>query len=63
MRNKCKHLYHVFVDFKKSFDIVWYATSWANMRLYYINENLIKIIECLHDKVTSAVYNDDNIRE
>ena len=40
-------LYHVFVDFKKAFDRVWHAALWEIMRLYNINNNLIRTIECL----------------
>ena len=53
-------LYHVFVDFKKAFDRVWHASLWASMRLYNINDNLIRTIECLYNKATSAVYHDNN---
>ena len=43
-------LYHVFVDFKKAFDRVWHADLWATMKLYNINDNLIRTIECLYNK-------------
>ena len=56
-------LYHVFVDFKKAFDRVWHAALWAIMRLYNINGNLIRTIECLYNKATSTVYHDNNIGE
>ena len=56
-------LYPVFVDFKKAFDRVWHAALWATMRLYNINDNLIKTIECFNNKATSAVYHDSNIGE
>ena len=56
-------LYHVFVDFKKAFNRVRHAALWATMRLYNINANLIRTIECFYDKVTSAVYHDNTIRE
>ena len=56
-------LYRVFVDFKKAFDRVWHAALWATMRLYNINANLIRTIECLYDKETSAVKYDNNIGE
>ena len=49
-------LYHVFVDFKKAFDRVWHAALWATTRKYNINANLIRIIQNLYDKATSAVY-------
>ena len=52
-----------FVDFKKEFDRVWHATLWATMRLYSINDNLIRTIECLFNKATSAVYHNNNIGE
>ena len=56
-------LYHAFVDFKKAFDRVWHAVLWATMRLYNINDNLIRTIECLYNKATSAVYHCNNIGE
>ena len=56
-------LYHVFVDFKKAFNRVWYAALWATMRRYNINVNLIRTIECLYNKATSVVYYDSNIGE
>ena len=58
-----QNLYHVFVDFKKAFDRVRHAALWTTMRLYNINDNLIRTIECHHDKSTSAVYHDNNIGE
>ena len=53
-------LYHVFVDFKKAFDRVWNAVLWPTMRLYTINTNLIRTIECPYNKANSAVYHDSN---
>ena len=58
-----QNLYHVFVDLKKAFDRVWHAALWATMRLYNINDNLIRTIECLYNKASSAVYHDNNIGE
>ena len=55
-------LYDVFVDFKV-FNRVWHAALWATMRLYNINDNLIRTIECLYNKATSAVYHDNNTEE
>ena len=48
-------LFHVFVDFKKAFDRVWHAGLWSTMKLYNTDINLIKVIERLFSKVTSAV--------
>ena len=56
-----RNLYHVFVNFKKEFNRVWYAALWVTMRLYNINDNLIRTIECLYNKATSAVYLDNNV--
>ena len=56
-------LYHVFVDFKKAFDRVWHAALWATMRFYNINANLIRVIEQLYNKATSAVYYNGSIGE
>ena len=54
-------LYHVFVDFKKAFDRVWHVALWATMTLYNINGNLIKLIQNLYNKATSAVYLNNSI--
>ena len=51
------------MDFKKAFDRVWHAALWATMRLYNINANLIRTIDCPYNKATSAVYLDNNIGE
>ena len=50
-----QNLYHVFIDFKKAFDRVWHAALWATMRMYNIRANLVRTIEQLYDKATSAV--------
>ena len=54
-------LYHVFVDFKKAFDRVWLSALWVTTRLYNTNDNLIRTIECLYNKATSAVYHGNKI--
>ena len=54
-------LYHVFIDFKKAFGRVWHAALWATMRHYNINANLIRMIQNLYDKATSAVYLNNSI--
>ena len=48
-------LYHVFIDFKKAFDGVWYAALWATMKKYNISTNLIQVIKNLYNKATSAI--------
>ena len=50
-----QNLYHVFIDFKKSFDRVWHEALWATMRKYNINASIIRAIENLYDKAQSAV--------
>ena len=50
-----QNLYQVFIDFKKAFDRVWHAALWATMRKYNISANLVRTIEQLYDKATSAV--------
>ena len=47
-------LNHVFIDFKKAFDRVWYAALWATMKKYNISTNLIQVIKNLYNKATSA---------
>ena len=56
-----QHLYPVFTDFKKAFHMVWHVALWATMRHFYINANLIRMIQNLYDKATSAVYLNNNI--
>ena len=56
-------LYHVFVDFKTAFDRIWHAALWTTMRLYNINDNLIRTIEWIYNKATTAVYHDINTGE
>ena len=48
-------LYHVFIDFRKSFDKVWYAALWAIMKKYNISANLIRVTIYLYDNATSPV--------
>ena len=50
-----QNLYHVFIDFKKTFDRVWDEALWATMRKYNINVSIIRAIENLYDKAQSAV--------
>ena len=48
-------LYHVFIDFKKAFDMVWHAALWATMKKYHIIARLIRVIKHLCDKATSTI--------
>ena len=45
-----------FVDIKKAFNRIWHAALWSTMKLCNINANLIKVIDSLYSKATSAVY-------
>ena len=56
-------LFHVFVDFKKAFDRVCHAALCSTMKLYNINANLIKVIESLYSKDTSAVFYNGSVGE
>ena len=58
-----QNLYHVFIYFKKALDRVWHAALWATMRKYNISANLVRTIEQLHDKATSAVQMNGSIGE
>ena len=49
-----QNLYHIFLDFKRAFDLVWYAALWATMGNYNINANLVCIID-LYENAMSAV--------
>ena len=48
-------LYHVFIDFKKAFDLVWQTALWATIKKYNISAKIIRVIKHLYDKATSAV--------
>ena len=58
-----QNLFHVFIDFKKSFGRVWHAALWATMRKYNISANLVHTTEQLDDKTTSAVQMNGSIGE
>ena len=58
-----QNLYHVFIDFKKAFDRVWHAALWTKIRKYNISANLVRTIEQLYDKATSAVQMNGSIGE
>ena len=58
-----QNLYHVFIDFKKAFDRVWHAALWATMRKYNIRANLVRTIEQLYNKATSAVQMNGSVGE
>ena len=58
-----QNLYHVFTDFRIAFGIVWHAVLWATMRKYNISANLVRTIEQLCDKSTSAVQMNGSIGE
>ena len=59
-RKPLPRLDHVFMDFKKVFDRVWHVALWATLRLFYIDDNLIRTIEYLYNKTHSEVYHDNN---
>ena len=53
-----QNVYHVFIDFKKTFDRNWHAALWANMKNY---NNTIKLNLC--NKATSAVLFNSSIED
>ena len=58
LRIICKHqqhLYHIFIDVKKAFDMVWHKALWATVRQSNINDNIIRVIENLYDKAQIAI--------
>ena len=56
-------MYHVSVDFKRTFDRVWHAALWTNLRTYNINANRINVIQHVYDMFFSAVYLKGRIRD
>ena len=48
---------------KKAFERVWHAALWATMLKYNISANLVRTIEQLYDKATSAVQMNGSIGE
>ena len=58
-----QNLYHVFIDFKKAFDRVWYEILWATMGKYNINASIIRAIENLYDKAQSSMAAQENSSE
>ena len=49
--------------YQKTFDRVWHAALWATMRKYNISANLVRTIQQLYDKATSAVQMNDSTGE
>ena len=43
-------LYHVLINFKKTFDRVWHAALWATMKKYNISTSLIRVIKNPYSK-------------
>ena len=58
-----KPLYHIFIDFKKSFDRIWHAALWDTMKRLNINTILIKVIQSLYEKTISAIYYEGKVGE
>ena len=58
-----KPLYHIFIDFKKSFDRIWHAALWDTMKRFNINARLIKVIHNLYEKAISAIYYEGKVGE
>ena len=56
-------LYHVFIYIKKVFYGVWHAALGATIMKYNISAYLVRVIEQLYDKDTSAVLNNGNVGE
>ena len=54
-------LYHVFIDFKKAFDRVWYKALWSTMKVITSTPSWSKSLKNLYNKATSAVYLDGDI--
>ena len=48
-------MYHVFIDFKKAFDRVYYVALRATKRKNNVNANLVRATEHLYDDALSAV--------
>ena len=50
-----RQVYRNFIDFKKSFDIVWHEGLWHVMSEFCIGNDLIKIIKSFYNSAKSAV--------
>jgi len=62
-RQHQQDLYHVFIDFKKSFDRVWHAALLDTIRLYNITPTLVRTIQQLYERASSAVLFNGHIGE
>ena len=62
-----QNLYYVVTDLKQAsdrvYDRVWHEALWATTRMYNISANLVRTIEQLYDKATSAVQMNGSIWE
>ena len=51
-----QYIYHVFIDFKKSFYCVRHEALWATLNNYNIYHDILRSIEGVYKSSTSAVY-------
>ena len=56
-------LYHIFINFKKAFNMVWHSGLWSTMRQYHIRDNLKSIMDQLYNETSSAVINNERLGE
>jgi len=56
-------LYNNFIDYKQAFDSVWQTGLWQVMRHYGIPERLVRLLENLYSKCTSAVRVDGELTD
>ena len=58
-----QNLFHVLIDYKKAFDRVWHDALWATMKKFNIGQKLIKTIQQLYVKASSAVLEQGSVGE
>ena len=56
-----KPLYHVFIYFKKEFDIIWHAALFDTKKRFNVTTKHIKVIQGLYDKAISAIYSEGKV--
>ena len=52
-----------FINFKKTFSMVWDDAIWSTMRQYHIGDNFISIIEQLYNDGSNAAINSGRLDE
>ena len=56
-------IFHLFIDFKQAFDLIWREGLWHNLLHFGIPQNLASLIRDMHSKLRSRVTTGGSLSE